>query len=101
MCAATTSSDEFSLGLAAKQGIVSNESLTAVNNFQFLNTDSTDNENDLVVSSRSCLCKVNKNPLQYELSKGDDISTNISSLEYFGTSAVRLVENSRGEWFPP
>lgn len=93
-CIAATASDEFSVGLPAKQGIARNESLTVVNNFQFLNIDLTDEEIDLAVSSRSCSCKVNKNPLQYELSKGDDISTDISP---FGV-AVHLLKNIYGKF---
>lgn len=89
---AATSNDEFSVGLPAKQGIARNESLTVVNNFQFLNTDLTDEQIDLAVSSRSCSCKVNKNPLEYELSKGDDISTTITPFDV----AVHLLKNTYG-----
>lgn len=91
-CIAATASNEFSVGLPAKQGIARNESLTVVNNFQFLNTDLTDEQIDAAVSLRSCSCKVNKNPLQYELSKGDDISTNISPFDV----AVHLLKNTYG-----
>lgn len=93
-CIAATASNEFSVGLPAKQGIARNEALTVINNFQFLNTDLTEQQIDLAVSSRSCSCKLNKSPLQYELSKDEDISTTITPFDV----AVHLLKNSYGKF---
>lgn len=89
-CIAAAVGNEFSIGLPAKQGIARNESLTVVNNFQFLNVDLTENEIEKAIAS-SCLCKVNQNPLNYELTKGDEISTTISPFDV----AVHLLKNTR------
>lgn len=60
-----------------------------INNFQFLNVDLASAELSKAISS-SCLCKVNLDPLKYELSKGDDISASISPQEV----AVNLLKNT-------
>lgn len=87
-CIAAASNTEYSIGLPAKQGVARNESLTVINNFQFLNVDLSSDE--LTKAIKSSLCKVNENPLQYELCKGDNISTKITPLEV----AVNLLKNS-------
>lgn len=50
----------------AKHSLPGNEAASVINNYQFLNEDLTDEEIDAAVSN--CLCKILKNPLNYELS---------------------------------
>lgn len=92
-CIAATHDNEFCVGLPAKQGIARNNTVTVVNNFQFLNNDLTlDQINDAI--SKSCLCKVNKceTNIEYELFKGDDIPTKISPIDV----ASHLLKNTYG-----
>lgn len=93
-CIAATGSEEFCVGLPAKQGLARNGTLTVVNNFQFLNKDLTPEQIDQA-ASKTCLCKVNRNDAQveFELSKGDDISTKITPFAV----AVQLLKNSAGK----
>lgn len=94
-CIAATSSDEFCVGLPAKQGIARNGTLTVVNNFQFLNKDLTTEQIDQAIS-KTCLCKAiqNDGTFEFELVKGDDISTKISPFNV----AVHLLKNSFGKF---
>lgn len=93
-CIAATQTNEFSVGLPAKQGIARNGPLTVVNNFQFLNTNLTSDQIDEAIS-KSCLCKINRNDstIKYELIKGDDVYAEISPFEV----AVQLLKNTYGK----
>lgn len=93
-CIAATQSNEFCVGLPAKQGIARNGTLTVVNNFQFLCTDLKPHQIDEAIS-KTCLCKVNRKDsgIEYELSKGDDINANITPFQV----AVHLLKNTYGE----
>ena len=91
-CLAAAADNEFVIGLPAKQGIARNESLTVVNNFQFLNEDLTGNELATAIS-QTCLCKLNTKPLEYHLEKGDDISATITPYEV----AVKFLQNAHGK----
>lgn len=90
-CIAATNENEFSIGLPAKQGIARNNTLTVVNNFQFLNVDLTAEQIDEAIS-KSCLCKVNHNEtsIEYELCKNDEFSTKCSPFDV----AVHLLKNN-------
>lgn len=93
-CIAATQESEFCVGLPAKQGIARNGTLTVVNNFQFLSADLTPEQIDEAIT-KSCLCKVHHDPsrIEYELSKGDDITTKITPFEV----AVHLLKNTYGK----
>lgn len=91
-CLAAVDDKEFNIGLPAKQGIARNESLTVINNFQFLNEDLT--ENEIVAAAKvSSVCVVNANPLEYHLEKGDDVSLKLTPYQV----AVTLLTNCYGE----
>lgn len=91
-CLAAVDDIEFNIGLPAKQGIARNESLTVINNFQFLNEDLTENE-IAAAAKASSLCKVNPNPLEYHLVKSEDVSLKLTPYQV----AVKLLTNCYGE----
>lgn len=90
-CLAAVNNEEFNIGLPAKQGIARNESLTVVNNFQFLNEDLSDSEIEAAAKVTS-VCQVNTNPLEYQLEKGDDVSLRLTPYEV----AIKLLTNCYG-----
>lgn len=92
-CLAAVNNEEFNIGLPAKQGIARNESLTVVNNFQFLNQDLTENEIE-AAAKVSSVCQVNANPLEYHLEKGDDVSMTLTPYQV----AVKLLTNCYGKF---
>lgn len=91
-CLAAVNNEEFNIGLPAKQGIARNESLTVVNNFQFLNEDLAESEIKSVAKATS-LCQLNTKPLEYHLEKGDDVSLKLTPYQV----AVKLLTNCYGE----
>lgn len=91
-CLAAVDDTEFNIGLPAKQGIARNESLTVINNFQFLNEDLTENE-IAAAAKASSLCQVNANPLEYNLEKGEDVSLTLTPYQV----AVKLLTNCYGK----
>lgn len=90
-CLAAVDHEEYNIGLPAKQGIARNESLTVVNNFQFLNEDLAENEIQEAAKVTS-LCKLNTKPLEYHLEKGDDVSVKLTPYQV----AVKLLTNCYG-----
>lgn len=90
-CLAAVDREEYNIGLPAKQGIARNESLTVVNNFQYLNEDLAENE-ILEAAKTTSLCKLNTNPLEYHLEKDDDVSVKLTPYQV----AVKLLTNCYG-----
>lgn len=92
-CLAAVDDVEFNIGLPAKQGIARNESLTVVNNFQFLNEDLTEDEIQ-EAAKKSSVCRVNANPLEYNLEKGDEVALKMTPYQV----AVKLLKNCYGKF---